>query len=382
MPANDQSTLDASVFQNVTKSVDSLRTTLSITGINVPRFDTFNDVFEFLAEYELITTGLDESQKILMLAKAFPVKCHRAFYEAELAPLVKRPKPWSEVKNVIVDRFADTNVQARHLVRLRELKFDPESDKSLLDFVEEVFHSYKKAYPEEVVKTTAVAHVKASIPKELRQAFNMHSDFREAKDEESLKHYDLSKGVSNKQIIGREEAKDITAMVQETLKTFQKQVIDSQKAVVAALRIQEEKIDHVSRSRYRSPEHGPQRSQSPGFSRELSRNASPSRESRNEYERVGYRAENGQRPRGYYNGNNFGRRSPSPRVREFNNQNFRSIAERPPTPHHNLQTADSTQLADSIYDSKRYLKEYGKPPRPCSHCGSNHWDRHFPLRSI
>lgn len=148
MPLNESTvpTLEASLFQDVTKSVDSLRTTLSITGIKIPRYDSFNDVFEFLAEFDLITTGLDDKQKILMLAKAFPVTCHRAFYEAELAPLVNDPIPWSQVKRITIKRFADTDDQARHLLRLRELKFDLEADKSLLDFAEEAFYSYKRAY--------------------------------------------------------------------------------------------------------------------------------------------------------------------------------------------------------------------------------------------
>lgn len=132
------SSFDTSIFQDVTKSMDSLRTTLSVAGVKIPQYDSFNDVFEFLAEYELVTTGLEDHQKIVLLGKAFPVKCHRAFYEAELAPLIGQSLPWPHVKRIIVKRFSDTDDQDRHLLRLRELKFDPESNMSLLDYAEDI----------------------------------------------------------------------------------------------------------------------------------------------------------------------------------------------------------------------------------------------------
>lgn len=385
MPGNESTlpSLEASLFQDVTKSVDSLRTTLSIAGVKVPRYDSFNDVFEFLAEYELITTGLDDKQRILMLAKAFPVTCHRAFYEAELAPLVNNPKPWSQVRKIITKRFADTDDQARHLLRLRELKFDPEADKSLLDFAEEVFHSYKRAYPPEVVKSTAVAHVKASIPKPLRQVLNMHSDFREANDEESLKkalkHYDLSKGASQKVTNNRELTREITDVVQETLKNFQKQMLESQKAVVAALKIQDEKLEKVQYNRYQPPERSGryQQSSSPGRSSSPYRNASPGRDRR--YDRSPQRNGDFRGPREPRNNNYYDRQSPSPRSQDNYNQSYRNVSNRPPTPFARDEQRSQTHPAHDFIDKKRYLDEFGRPPRPCTHCGSDHWDKHCPF---
>lgn len=379
------STLDASLFQDVTKSVDSLRTTLSIAGVKVPRYDSFNDVFEFLAEYELITTGLDDKQRILLLSKAFPVKCYRAFYEAELAPLIDSPKPWREVKKIVIKRFADTDDQDRHLLRLRELKFDPDSDRSLLNYAEELFHSYKRAYPADVAKSTSVAYVKASIPKSIRQSLNMHADFREAVDEESLKkalkQYDQSKGTAPKSSNNRELTREITDVVQETLKNFQKQMIESQKAVVAALRTQDEKLEQVSRGRYRSPDRSGQyqRPQSPAGGGKPYRGSSPGRDRRSNYDRSPQRGDGSREPRGRFNTNYFERRSPSPRARENYNQGYQSVSDRPPTPHTRTNNQLQTQNAHDIFDTKRYLDSFGRPPRPCSHCGSGHWDKHCPF---
>jgi hypothetical protein len=370
-------------MQDVTKSVDSLRTTLSITGVKIPRYDSFSDVFEFLGEYELLTTGLDDKQRILMLAKAFPVKCHRAYYEAELAPLISNPKPWSEVKKLIIKRFADTDDQARHLLRLRELKFDPEEDKSLLDFAEEVFHSYKRAYPPEVVKSTAVAHVKASLPKSLRQALNMHSDFREASDEEALKralkHYDLAKNVNKKAANSRELTREVTDMLKETLKGFQDQMIESQKAVVAAIKMQDEKLERVSRNRYQSPERGrrDQRPQSPRNSSNQYGRSSPARDRR--YYNSPGRGESSQAYRESQSNNYYDRRPPSKDRNDSYNSGYRSVSDRPPTPHAKDENRNSSQNAQEIFDTKRYLDEFKMPPRPCSYCGSNHWDRHCPF---
>lgn len=97
----------------------------------------------------------------------------------------------------------------------------------------------------------------------------MYSDFREAKDEDTLKRalkqYDLSKGVIQKASNSREITREITSMIQEALKGLKKQMEDSQKAVVAALQVQDGRFERKQTyQRNVSPGRDTYRPRSPG----------------------------------------------------------------------------------------------------------------------
>lgn len=212
----------------------------------------------------------------------------------------------------------------------------------------------------------------------------MHSDFREANDEEehkkALKHYDLSKGVNQRVTNNRELTREIADVVGETLKNFQKQIIESQKAVVAALKVQDDKLEQVSLNRYQPSDRvsregrhiSPRRDASSSY-----RRPSPGRDRR--YDASPRRGDNLQGTRSSFNSNYYDRQTPSPRAHDSYNQGYRSVVDRPPTP----QVANAGQLqaqnAHDVFDSRRYLEKFGRPPRPCGHCGSGHWEKHCPF---
>lgn len=371
------------VFNNVTRSMDSLRTQISISGLKIPRFDSFNNVFEFLTEYELITTGLDDKQKILLLAKAFPPGCHRSYYESDLAPLAKINVTWSHAKDMIVKRFADSDDRSRHLVKLREISYDPESSSSLLDYVEDVFLLYKKAYPKDIAESTAVDYVKAAIPKSIRQQLNMYHGYREANSEEELKkavkQYDIMRVSAPKSSASRELTRDITEIIQGAIRDMRKEISESQKGVVAALKLQEEKIEQVNRMRFRSPEkptynaYGTSRSSSP------IQRSGPSRPPSPGYYRQDYRQQNGDRYNQLRNVDvSYGRRSPTHHAQEGYNRPYVRVPQNIAQPPTEMPVQQNQDVAHDLFDSRRYQEQFGKPPRACSFCGLQHWDKHCP----
>lgn len=162
----------------------------SVTSIAVPRFDSYSDAYD---QFERVTSSLTDDQKLLVLPKAFPVDCHRSWYGTELAPLIKANKTW--VKSKITERFSATGLEDKHFSRLKELKFDPESDQSLLSYVEDILYSYRRAYPNEQ-DISALKYIRLSLPPSLRAKLNLYADFKNAQDintlKAAIKDYDLA----------------------------------------------------------------------------------------------------------------------------------------------------------------------------------------------
>lgn len=138
--------IDSTIFDNVTRSVDQLCTTLSLTNINVPRFNNYSDCYEFLREYETVTATLSDEQRALLLVKSFPIGYLRVWYDEEIAPLVTNKSEWKTIRAKILNRFPDTEDKDRHFARLRTLKYEPSKYKHLADFIEDISYSYSKAY--------------------------------------------------------------------------------------------------------------------------------------------------------------------------------------------------------------------------------------------
>lgn len=67
------STLESAMFENVTKTVDRFNQ-LSLANINVPRFTTFTDCYEFLNEYEIATATLTDEQVTGKSLSAWPIE--------------------------------------------------------------------------------------------------------------------------------------------------------------------------------------------------------------------------------------------------------------------------------------------------------------------
>lgn len=174
-------------LKDLTTSLDQLIGQANINNIQVAKFDTYSNVFDFIESYEEATTFLNDGKRIQLLNRVFPPGCHRSWFEMEVLPLIGGPTTWLQVKAKIIDRFAAEDYTDMHFHRLRDLQYEEQGKEGLLGFVERILHHYKKAYSISKTNSHAIRFVKASIPKDIRLILNREVSFRDARDEETLK---------------------------------------------------------------------------------------------------------------------------------------------------------------------------------------------------
>lgn len=352
-------------FNDITKSVDQLCHQLSLANIVVPRFDDNRNVFDFLAEFESVTTIVPDEVKALLLRKAFPLDETKAWFKTTLEPAIKEGKPFVDLKKLIIERFSDLGDRDRHFKKLKEAKFDEKSNRRLLDFVEDLIYSYRKAHGDKFDEESCVKFIKASLPNQLVPKLNLIQGFKSSISVSTLvsaiKEFDSS--FRNAEI--NSDAKIPTTELMDLLKQLIKKS-DATQAVVAALQLKvEDKLDRPTR-RDDYPNAGSSqtrldnRERSPSWDRK--RQFSPRRQRSPDGRQYDERNNNRRQERRYSpipSRDKSPRRSPSP-VRNFN------------------QRGSSTQTnEDEVFE--RYCNRHGKPTRPCKICKGMHWDKHCPI---
>lgn len=383
-----------SMFQDINRSVEQLCSQLSLANIKVPKPSSFEDIFEFLAEYELATTGLTDEQKKMLLARAFSPGRYKDWFNEEIAPLISpiaisldlatgdsTASSWQNIKTMIIERFSETNSQDRHLVKLRDLKFDPEGQEKLLDFVENALYTYKRAFPTD--KSNSVRFVKAAIPVKSMPLLTVIHEYEEATTEQALKkaakRYDLSNvNSARRKSVNKDVSSELAKVLKEVLTGIQKEGESTRGAFLSVFKTyqQEKQKDDGHKTGYTSP-----------------RGSSPRRSGNNNYQPYRYnqgayspKKTDNNRPDQYQRGRSpvYNRqRSPSPRK----NVNVRSdedeeYTRRMPLPSGSQVIKDQTvPMPNSskevkIYSATEYFAKFGKPKEPCNHCGYWHWSRH------
>lgn len=160
------------------KSMDQLCYQLSYSNVKISPFTNYANVHDFINEFELATAGLNDSQRLTLLAKGFPPGRYRSWYENDLKPIVGQKSSWTVVRSKLLERFSVVKDQDRHFKRLRELSFNPEKDQTLTEFIDEVIYSFNKIHGEEGKIDHLIRHVKASLPSEVITALSVYSDFQ------------------------------------------------------------------------------------------------------------------------------------------------------------------------------------------------------------
>lgn len=327
---NNTSFADASIFQDVTRSVDQLCQQLSLANIKIPRTSDFDDIHDFLSAYEEATTNLSESQRLKFVHKAFKNGRHMAWFETVLKPKIQGGSSWSDVKATIKSRFCGTDERDAHLERVRELRFTPNGHQKLLEFVEELVYSINKAMPRSD-QEERMRFIKASLPNDLRSQLNIYSEYRNAKSIEDIKlaakQYDESKMCWTGSRQTMVKAEDMATMLKTLIDNVKQEV---RKEVIAA----------VATHRPMSPRRDYRDSRSPSrqsLTKDYARSHSPGQQAN---------------------------RAPSPR----------------PIQMHSNQHQDSVNSQDNIikqpFDVDKYYTRFGMPPSPCTACGLYHWSRH------
>lgn len=376
----------------------------SVTSTAIPRFDSYSDVYDFIGQFERVTSTLTDDQKLMVLPKAFPVDCYRSWYGTELAPLIKAKAAWTDVRDKIISRFSATGIEDKYFLRLKELKFDPELNQNLLSFVEDTLYSYKRAYPHEP-DTSALKYVKLSLPPSLRAKLNLYADFKNAQDINTLKaavkDYDLAKGMSPKKIQNRDSTQELTNIVKELVNNVRKETqalreenMAIRKEVTAAISSRDERKPKSTQNfdrphspatnndyyRQKSPDHReyrqPRRQQEIyAYEREKDRQRSPYR-GRSPFQGRSFhreaqieRAQKGHEQQGFYS--NTRAQSPANNYAGISSRYYN----RPSTPYYE-EDSRNMSVQNEAFDSKAYYAKFGKPSSPCGTCGCMHWSRH------
>lgn len=349
------------------KSVGQFCSQLSLLNTDIPRFTDSQDVFDFLADYETATLTLDNDKKLMFLAKAFPSGRYRSWYEATLQPLIKDNASWSDVKRQIIERFSDTEDRDRHFVRLRELRFNPEGDQKLLDFVEDMLHSYKKAFPECKSEENRIRIVKAAIPQSLKPTLSVVSGYQNATDvltfKKAIKQFDVNRGTGPHSSQSRANTLDLANFVKQIVESVEKK----NEALIASLVAF--KPPDRDRSRDRFPRDDHRSSQRRDDSRSRWRNPSPGGSIHQSLDRS-------YQPAASRNHQPARPSSPHSDPPDTSNQRSTGHPSTTLTVKPAIGTTNSTvSRGDVAFDSETYFSRFGKPKTPCR-CGSYHWSRH------
>lgn len=392
--------------QDVSRSMDQLLMHLTMTNLVVPKIDAYDNIFEFMAEFEKVTEMLPDNQKGKMLARAFPTGRYTSWYLANIKPIIITAS-WETIKNKVIERYADIEDEDRHLKRVDTLKFDPNGKGKLYDFVEEFLLSLVKALPHEN-EETKIRYIKARLPSAILPTLSSISQYVSAKTLEdymkAFREYDKLKP-SNK----RQEESSGEKLERNEMLTLLKEISDGikmqAKAQVAALTprgsspVNSQLNNNNGQSNYRrqSPEpstyqRNNNRTPSPQRERYNRRSPSPMRYSvgqnyhgNNDYSSRGndnqyqnrnpYQYRYNNPPANYSQNKPYARgRSPPP---QYNNRSSNSMDKNNNNGSPVRQPVASSSRSNDIYN-EAYYQRFGVPTYPCKYCQLNHWSRHCP----
>ena len=221
-------------------SFNQMLTQMSLANVSIPKFTTGTNVFEFITEYELATITLSDEQRVKLLVRAFTPGDYRAWFETELEPLIVAGISWSTAKAKVLDRFSYANDTDNHFLALRDLRYDVRSGRPVIDFIDKMIYTYRKACPKDQGDDTVIRYIKTALPKEVLAHLQNDTNFREAKDLDSIKiavrRFDASRdGLLVNHTKQQFNAADITEMFQKMLNTLKGDQEENRRVIVAAI---------------------------------------------------------------------------------------------------------------------------------------------------
>lgn len=411
--SNETTTTTNACNQEVNRSINQLVSHLSTMNLTVPRVDAYNDIFDFITEFESITATLPAEEQIKLLVKSFPPGRLRNYYDTHIKPDAVT-SDWKTIKQKIIDYYSDTEDRDRHLKRLQGMSFDISGQRKLFDYVEDLIYTMTKALGDQS-DDLKIRYVKANLPAEVTNALINSSQFNNSANlgefMKGIRQFDKSKSFGSNTDIKNE----LATVVKDVLTEIVKENIP-RKAKVAAV-------------------HTPPRGNSPVRQRSPARPYSPGYYNQSANDRNYHN--NWPQYQGQYSAN-YGRRSPSPARQSvgYNGQyqsryrspsryqypppgyqsndyggnepiqsypNYQRPLTRPSSPYprpsnsNHMQNDPSTGYSEqqqqrvSRYDQNNnnrsmkaydesandyYFRRFGVPPDPCRKCGLMHWERH------
>lgn len=403
--------MDTTILADITKSVDQLCTQMSLTNIQVPRLNTFEDVFEFINEFEMATATLPDDQRVKLLVKAFPPGRYQNWYDTTIKPLVDSNSSWSAIKPKITQRFAVNEDRDRHFSKLQRMKFADDGSVKLYDYIEELLFSFNKVFPKEKDLDTKVRYIKSNLPSSIKPYLTLINSYNQPRDMEDfmsgIRQFDVLRSEGFGKSDGKINTSEMTNLLKQLLSEIQSV---KPRNVVAAYNPKNSREASPNRpfrfdrfqDRGRSPDRANyhnRRRISPSPSRR--HNEQPRSSSDRHYyqqDQDNFPMSSGGQARDYdfrpassqpQRGNQLRPASPlTGQHRSSNNMRYREnspsrnadqFTQRPsrqnPSDH---QTRSMNNNLPNAFDSERYYSRFGIPPKPCSICGAMHWFRHCP----
>lgn len=399
-------TKDSSILGEVTRSVDQLCSQLSLSGIQVPRIDKCQDIFEFINEYELVTETLSEPDRIKLLVKAFPPGRFKTYYQSVIKPLTT----WDTIRTTLTKRYSDTEDQDHHLRRVLEMKYEPNGKVKLYDYIEELLYSFVKAFPKESDDESQIRFIKSNLPNSIKPSLAIFGDFATAKTLDKFlpvfKQYDLSRSRQSEPKDDKREQTTNSELL-TLFKDFIKEIRQDREArkVVAALQPsprsqsprQSSSLDnkqHYQRetSSPRSNLHTNQQTTiNPYYQQRAQRSPSPGRKYIDNNQNYQHSNKYYQQPNfsnSYTNNqpinqpgyNQYQRGKSPPNQQAYSGTNY--MQNNVNQQQCSSCIANQQQVKQPItkaFDDQVYFNKFGVPSSPCNHCGYMHLPRHCPL---
>lgn len=402
--------MESSFSKDITASVEQLCTQLSIANIVVPRIDQYKDIFAFINEFEMSTAMLPDSQKLVLLVKAFPTGRLKQWYDTSIKPIVKL-ETWDNIKIKIIQRYSETEDRDRHLKRINTLKFEPDGSQKLFDYVEDLLYSFTRAMPN-VDEDTQIRYVKCKLPPVIFPLLSTIANYVTAATIEDFmkvcRRYDILKDEiknSDNGSLEKTQVEELVAELKNLLKsTKQQQVSQPVRALTPRSQspVQATPREIARPSYYGVRPNSPSgqsyhtyqyRQPSPYRGQPVQRSPSPARRTvGSNYPQPSYQQHN------YSQQNNYQQRDPYPNQERYYKQpmNYQDSSTRPnsylqyqrgrsppprtypQSPNHMQTKKDSGQVnkITNAFDNERYYQKFGMPPSPCSKCQQMHWIKH------
>lgn len=385
----NKSANESTAFDELSKSVGQICTQFSFANLQVPRIDTFNDVHNFLAEFELATIHLTDEQRLNVLPKSFPPGRYSAWYKKTLASYKEADKTvdWKSFKKDIIKRYSASETRDRHLLRLKELKFNDDGTSKLYDFVEDILYSFSYAFPTVKDDDSQIRYVKANLPATLGPVLGQIHNFNSAKTMDDfmqgIKQFDLirfnsksSPANSSPKVDTSEVVKLIRELVNEV-----KQTQEVTKTVVAAInpysrdqspgRAQQQRSSDRGRSPARNyPTQG--NFQQTNYANSRFREHSPGRNFSGDNR--GYNS-NFANSRDRYQSPTRNFAHSNQQTRQFGYQG-RSPEPTRRNPQFMISDRSANRVQSIAFDEEAYYNKFGMPPSACQNCNLMHWTRH------
>lgn len=289
------------------------------------------------------------------------------------------------------------------------MKFKPNGELKLYDFVEDLLYSLSKVFTKEG-DDTKLSFVKSRLPSEILPILSSIPDYSTAKTAKEFmkvcRHYDIHYGKSKSSADTTDKVKisELVTLIKDLVK---QQNSSNTVAAVAQTRGQspsrEAQNNVITKPPVAHDIYSPGRSSyqlyqarppSPYSPRQERRSPSPSRPfvSSN----INYKEQYYERNNDRHNGQNYHNNKPN--HTSYQQANYRTNntyqRQRSPSPtgmrrdinysvNNNNNTASGSDVhrqnkRDDIYNNEVYYKRFGVPPYPCTNCQLMHWERHCP----